>query len=746
MDHKDSAVAAARASRDVSPYVLHANTPFRGVWDMAQIIILVYVALAVPYRMGFDADAYGVWYVLEFLVDLYFWVDLVFGFFTAYWEHREDDDEVVYVVDLVKIREHYLRTWFTVDFLACIPVEYISRGLKGLDECSWDVTNSDPCDGEHVALSSGAAAALNFFALLRLLKLLRIARAARIFERYEEYALMYHAQVSMTKLLVVLCLLSHWMACLYGSVYDFAREDYAGTNMRPWELYVASLFWAVQTLTTVGYGNVVPQTVTERLLACAVMLLGGFVFSLIIGKVSSLLSEDSAENVEVERALSLRRFIDGRRVPRALSLRIHAYRKHVKENARPGDREVIAELPGHIRADVNFYVYGRVIATAFAGDARPNERVVERVCLEMRPVVFTRDLPLAIANDHCDRIAIVTEGTTCVAPSFEKLLKDDGDPATRAYHRELTRRAKPGDARLCGPGLLVNPGLACGHTRATLCVVPYDKTVEAAIWDPEDFKELIRACQPKLARNVADTFFRQLKISRRAAQRLAVQAVGREDLWDDTKKGLNSGWHAQLRAERAKEDEAAKLMGEGEGDAEKLEGAKLVEAEGAEHAAKVEAMQRQVQKMHADVADVANRVRDADVRSKSASASANADFRKFQDKMIAAMDAQKERTEALETAIDGLYRALQAALDEKKETTKSSTNVFANERETNRSTRDGDFRPRLPRGAREREPAVVLPEIRRGDRGEGEASARTRSSSGSESRERGRSPPFLDDL
>ena len=158
-------------------------------------------------------------------------------------------------------------------------------------------------------------------------------------------------------------------------------------------------------------------------------------------------------------------------------------------------------------------------------------------------------------------------------------------------------------------------------------------------------------------------------------------------------------------------------MGEGEGDAEKLEGAKLVEAEGAEHAAKVEAVQRQVQKMHADVADVANRVRDADVRSKSASASANADFRKFQDKMIAAMDAQKERTEALETAIDGLYRALQAALDEKKETTKSSTNVFANERETNRSTRDGDFRPRLPRGAREREPAVVLPGIRRGDRG-----------------------------
>ena len=717
VEHKESAVAAARASRDVSPYVLHANTPFRGAWDMAQIFILTYVALAVPYRMGFDADAYGGWYVLEFFVDLYFWVDLALGFFTAYWEHREQDDEVVYVVDLEKIRENYLRTWFAVDFLACLPVEYISRGLKGLAECSWDVSSADPCTGEHKTLSSSAAAALNFFALLRLLKLLRIARAARIFERYEEYALMYHAQVSMTKLLVVLCLLSHWMACLYGSVYDFAREDYAGANMRAWELYVASLFWAVQTLTTVGYGNVVPQTVPERLLACAVMLLGGFVFSLIIGKVSSLLSEDSAENVEVERSLSLRRFIDGRRVPRALSLRIHAFRKHVKENARPGDREVIAELPSHIRADVNFFVYGRVVVSALAGDARPNERVVERVCVEMRPVVFTRDLPLAIANTRCDRIAIVTEGTACVAPAIEKTLVDDGNPETRAYHRELTRRARPGDARLCGPGLLVNPGLACGHSRATLCVVPYDKTVEAAVWDPEDFKALIRECQPRLARNVADTFFRQLKISRHAAQLAALRAVGREDLWDDQKKGLNSGWHAQLRAERAKEDEAAKLLGEGEsGDAgEKLEGAKLVEADGFDASAKVEAVQRQVQQMHADVADVANRVRDADVRAKSASASANADFRKFQDKMIEAMDAQRERVASVETAIDGLYRALQAALDEKKDPASAA-----------RATRRANEETRDVRGARERELAVVLPEIRRGAPGEYEAQARRR--------------------
>ncbi len=58
---------------------------------------------------------------------------------------------------------------------------------------------------------------------------------------------------------------------------------------------MGSLFWAVQTLTTVGYGNVVPQTVGERLIACMVMLLGGFMFSWIISAVSSAMTSDSAE-------------------------------------------------------------------------------------------------------------------------------------------------------------------------------------------------------------------------------------------------------------------------------------------------------------------------------------------------------------------------------------------------------------------------------------------------------------------
>jgi hypothetical protein len=113
----------------------------------------------------------------------------------------------------------------------------------------------------------------------------------------------------MAKLMLVLSFISHWMASLYGSQYNFEREDHSGTESIHWEMYIAAMYWAVQTVTTVGYGNVVPTTVSERIIACFVMLLGGFVFSMIISKVSSVLEPDSGENVEVRRRLALRRYV-----------------------------------------------------------------------------------------------------------------------------------------------------------------------------------------------------------------------------------------------------------------------------------------------------------------------------------------------------------------------------------------------------------------------------------------------------
>lgn len=62
--------------------------------------------------------------------------------------------------------------------------------------------------------------------------------------------------------------------------------------------YLLSLYFQIQTITTVGYGDVNPSNDHERLFVIILMFLGASAFSLAAGQISSIMSsiDDLAEN------------------------------------------------------------------------------------------------------------------------------------------------------------------------------------------------------------------------------------------------------------------------------------------------------------------------------------------------------------------------------------------------------------------------------------------------------------------
>ena len=104
-----------------------------------------------------------------------------------------------------QIARLYLKTWFPIDAVSCLPVNYLIYipGLSG-------------------AGAASGAKTLRLLRLLRLLKLLRLARLNRLIARYQEefYALMTscHAGPIVPKLLVVFCcsLLAHGWGRAFG--------------------------------------------------------------------------------------------------------------------------------------------------------------------------------------------------------------------------------------------------------------------------------------------------------------------------------------------------------------------------------------------------------------------------------------------------------------------------------------------------------------------------------------------------
>lgn len=75
--------------------------------------------------------------------------------------------------------------------------------------------------------------------------------------------------------------------------------------------YLCSVYWAITTLTTIGYGDITPKNDLERCICIAWMLIGAGFYSYTIGSLSSMISSiDAQQAVLVQRLYTISDFAD----------------------------------------------------------------------------------------------------------------------------------------------------------------------------------------------------------------------------------------------------------------------------------------------------------------------------------------------------------------------------------------------------------------------------------------------------
>ena len=92
--------------------------------------------------------------------------------------------------------------------------------------------------------------------------------------------------------------------------------------------YVVSLYWAVTTLTTMGYGDIGSQQPWEYAFSVVVMLMGVSCYAYIASNISIVLSSLDQEKTEMRDHLDkLEHFMFHKRITRDLRRRLRAYFK-----------------------------------------------------------------------------------------------------------------------------------------------------------------------------------------------------------------------------------------------------------------------------------------------------------------------------------------------------------------------------------------------------------------------------------
>ncbi|XP_015836379.1 potassium voltage-gated channel subfamily H member 6 isoform X2 [Tribolium castaneum] len=327
--------------------ILHYS-PFKAVWDWIILILVMYTAIFTPYVAAFllnepDNNRKNKKYgedpivIIDLIVDVTFIIDILINFRTTY---VSGNDEIV--SDPVRIAIHYLKGWFFIDLVAAVPFDLLFFG-SDTDETT------------------------TLIGLLKTARLLRLVRVARKIDRYSEYG-----AAVLLLLMATFALIAHWLACIWYAIGNaenhskigwleilandthqfYGPNNTGGPSIK--SRYVTALYFTFTSLTSVGFGNVAPNTDAEKIFTICVMLAGSLMYASIFGNVSAIIQRLYSGTARYHtQMLRVREFIRFHQIPNPLRQRLEEYFQHAWAFTNGIDmNSVLKGFPECLQADI----------------------------------------------------------------------------------------------------------------------------------------------------------------------------------------------------------------------------------------------------------------------------------------------------------------------------------------------------------------------------------------------------------
>lgn len=305
--------------------LFYPDKQFKKVWNFAIYLGTFWCVLVIPVLFVVPTTKLVGWalWIDNFVVAL-FLMDLLVNMRTAVYVAGEPVSQQTFML------KEYLRGWFVADLLSALPFAYLAE-------------------------SSGYP---QYAAALGLLRLVRVLKVPYLFQESSGFMPMG----AWARIAVAVCWLTltiNIFSCAWAAVYpnDGIQDDLTFINK--------AVYWAIMTLSSTGYGDILATNNEGRALASWAMLCGVLFNGFITATMSSILIQANAYRIrQQERLVNLASFFKQFGVPKELQNAIFSYYANSATETTVNNKEIIENLPEAFQKEVmrsiNMHMIGQV--------------------------------------------------------------------------------------------------------------------------------------------------------------------------------------------------------------------------------------------------------------------------------------------------------------------------------------------------------------------------------------------------
>ncbi|XP_042474517.1 potassium channel KOR1-like [Zingiber officinale] len=332
-----------RASGDelLLRFVFRPDNGWYETWMQFIMLWAVYSSFFTPLEFGFFRGLPKNLIFLDMTGQVAFLVDIIVNFFLAY------RDSLTYrmIYSPTSIAFRYLKSSFVFDFLACVPWDYIYKLSGRKEEVRY----------------------------LLWIRLIRVRKVTDFFQRMEKDIRINYLFTRIVKLIVVELYCTHTAACIfyylattlpasmeeYTWIGSLKLGDYSYSHFREidlWRRYITSLYFAIVTMATVGYGDIHAVNTREMVFIMIYVSFDMILGAYLIGNMTALIVKGSKTERFRDKMKDLLNYMNRNKLGKEIRDQIKGHVR-LQYESNYTEASILQDIPISIRAKISQTLY-----------------------------------------------------------------------------------------------------------------------------------------------------------------------------------------------------------------------------------------------------------------------------------------------------------------------------------------------------------------------------------------------------